>query len=124
MLSTFDYPTFLVTTSGKVAAINTAASMEFKLDIGDEIDELPFLLEASERLSLIVSKRLHDSDPGDADALLKRAYGKGNEKEATIAISTSLGKVPTALVFVITTQWKPESVELLKRQFGLTDTEG
>jgi len=54
---------------------------------------------------------------------LKRAFGIGNEREATIAITTSIAKVSTALVFVISTQWKSSSAELIKRQFALTNTE-
>jgi len=123
MLSTFDYPTFLVTTDGRIAAINLAASLEFELTIGDKIDQLPYKLQAAENLSVLVGKCLQAQDSATADALLKRAYGENNEREATIAITASMGRVPTALVFVISTQWKPSSTKLLKSQFDLTDTE-
>lgn len=124
MLSGFDYPTYLVTANGRVAALNTSALLEFsRISIGDTVDLLPFKLETAREISTLVSSTLHDENNETSDAVLRRAYGEGAERDVTIAVTPSGGEVPTALVFVITPRWKPKSVELLKRQFGLTNTE-
>ena len=123
MLSSFDYPTYLVTVDGRVAAANTAASMEFDLDIGKPIDQLPYALDGAQPISALIRDNMDEEKEIDADAILKRAYAATDEKIATIALTPSFGRVPMALVFVVTTQWKPKSAGLLNQQFGLTDTE-
>ncbi len=123
MLSSFDYPTFMVSTEGRVAAINTATSLEFELNIGDTIDHLPYVLDSSQKISSLVREALNTEENEDLDAILERGHGKNDDRDATIAVTVSLGRVPTALVFVVTTKWKPRSALLLKRQFNLTSTE-
>jgi pimeloyl-ACP methyl ester carboxylesterase/DNA-binding CsgD family transcriptional regulator len=124
MLSGFDYPTYLVTGDGRVAALNTSALLEFaRIGIGDTVDLLPFTLDKAQEISTLVSGALRDENHDASDAVLRRAYGEGAERDVTIAVTPAGGDVPTALVFVITPRWKPKSVELLKRQFGLTNAE-
>ena len=123
MLSSFDYPTYLVTVDGRVAAANTAASMEFDLNIGESIDQLPYSLDGAQPISELIRDNMDEEQEVDSDAILRRAYSADDEKIASIAMTPSFGRVPMALVFVVTTQWKPKSSELLKRQFGLTETE-
>ena len=123
MLSSFDYPTYLVTVDGRVAAANTAASMEFDLDISKPIDQLPYVLDGAQPISALIRDNMDEEKDIDADATLKRAYAADDEKIATISLTPSFGRVPMALVFVVTTKWKPKSAGLLKQQFGLTDTE-
>ena len=123
MLSSFDYPTYLVTVDGRVAAANTAASMEFNLDIGKPIDQLPYTLDGAQPISALIRESMDEEKEIDVDATLKRAYTADDEKIATIALTPSFGRVPMALVFIVTTKWKPKSTELLKQQFGLTETE-
>jgi len=123
MLSSFDYPTYLVSVDGRVASANTAASIEFDLDIGNRIDHLPYALDGAQPISAVIRESMDEEKENVTDAILKRAHAAENERDATIAITPSFGRVPMALVFVITTQWKPKSTELLKRHFGLTNTE-
>jgi len=123
MLSTFEYPAILVGSNARVAAANTAALKEFDLDFGDKIDQLPYSLDSAQNISELIKKSLNSTEADPAGVVLKRAFGIGNEREATIAITTSIAKVSTALVFVISTQWKSSSAELIKRQFALTNTE-
>ena len=124
MLSGFDYPTYLVTADGRIAALNTSALLGFsRIGIGDTVDLLPFTLDKAQEISTLVSSTLHDENKNTSDAVLRRAYGEGAERDVTIAVTAAGGDVPTALVFVITPRWKPKSVELLKRQFGLTNAE-
>lgn len=123
MLNSFDYPTYLVTVDGRVAAANNAAAIEFDLDIGNPIDHLPYTFDEAVPLSALIRDNMNVENDVEADAILKRAYAADNEKNATIALTSSFGRVPMALVFVVTTKWKPKSSELLQRQFGLTDAE-
>lgn len=124
MLSGFEYPTFLVTLDGRLAALNSAATLEYcDLDVGDKIDKLPFLFDQSKNISTVISESLRSEDTGSSEVILKRAYGVDSERDATIAVTPSMGAVPTALVFVITTRWKLRSVQLLRLQFGLTGAE-
>jgi len=123
LLSSFDYPTYLVTVDGRVASANTAASIEFDLDIGNPINQLPFALDGAQPISAVIRDAMDEEKVNVTDAILKRAHAAENERDATIALTPSFGRVPMALVFVITTQWKPKSTQLLKRQFGLTNTE-
>ena len=123
MLSTFDYPTFLVSANGHVAAINGAASSEFDLHVGDKIDKLPYSLDGAKLISDLVIGCLQEDQHDPSDAHLKRAFAEDSGKIATLAVTASIGKVSTALVFVITTKWKSTSTTLLKQQFGLTDAE-
>ena len=124
MLGGFDYPTYLVTADGRVAALNTSALLEFsRIGIGVTVDLLPFKLDKAQEISTLVASILRDENNDTSDAVLRRAYGEGAARDVTIAVTPAGGDVPTALVFVITPRWKPKSVELMKRQFGLTNAE-
>ena len=124
MLNSFDYPTYLVSSDGRVAASNLCAWKEFSLEVGQPIDQLPFKIDGSEKISqLIVNKAHKKTEDDDSSPLLKRTHADAGQQDATIAITVSFGKYPTALVFVITTKWKPKSVALLRKQYGLTKAE-
>jgi DNA-binding CsgD family transcriptional regulator/pimeloyl-ACP methyl ester carboxylesterase len=124
MLNSFDYPTFLVTSMGHISACNLCAWKEFNLEVCDSIDQLPFRIDGLEKISELISQEIHkESSAHDSSLLLKRTHPDKGQQHATIAITISFGQIPTALVFVITTQWKPRSVDLLKQQFGLTRAE-
>ena len=124
MLNSFDYPTYLVTSDGYVAASNLCAWKEFNLEVNDPINELPFQIEGSEDISQLISSLVRKkSTDSDSTLLLKRTHAGQGQLDATIAITVSFGQIPTALVFVITTRWKPNSVNLLKKQYGLTRAE-
>ncbi len=123
MLSSFDYPTYLVTDDGHIAASNTSASIEFDLNNGDSIDSLPFTIDGSQVISDLIIEKMSEEKEFQSDATLKRAISSAEEKDATIAITASFGRVPMTLVFVVTTKWKPKSTVLLRQQFGLTEAE-
>ena len=124
MLNSFDYPTYLVTSDGYVAASNLCAWKEFSLEVNDPINELPFQIEGSEDISQLISSLVRKKTTNsESTLLLKRAHASLGQLDATIAITVSFGQIPTALVFVITTRWKHDSVNLLKRQYGLTRAE-
>lgn len=125
MINSFDYPTFLVTSQGEVAACNLVAWREYQLEVQDSIDSLPFSIEGFESISGLIEKELGTDREStrEPSLIIKRSLAFEGEQEATIAISVSYGETPTALVFVITTKWRPKSVGLLQQQFGLTKTE-
>lgn len=124
MINAFDYPTYLVSSHGIIASANLAAWKEFRLDAGESIDQLPFLIDGSETLARLLTRELRtEVDDTEPRFLLKRSHAKHGEQDATIAISVSRGKNPTALIFVITTRWKPSSIAMLQQHFGLTRTE-
>jgi len=124
MLNSFPYPTYLVTAEGLVAASNVSAWKEFSLEVGEKIDLLPLLLSGSKKISGLIRDELKSTESdNESNMVLRRTHSVEEHDEATVAISTSIGRVTTALVFVITNKWKPRSVELIKRQFGLTDAE-
>lgn len=121
LLSTFPYPTLLVNASGLVQGANVASLLEFDIDIGSPINDLPFLLEGSKNLSGLIAESLASDD--FAESSLRRVYVKDTEQMATMAITLSRGKSPSALVFVITSRWVPKSWTLFKQQFKLTSSE-
>ncbi len=124
MINAFEYPAYLVTSGGLVAASNLAAWKEYDLDALESIDLLPFSLEDSVPISQLISDELRkDFDNDESKLIVKRSYAKQGEQDATIAISLSNGGRPSALIFVITTKWRPGSARILQRQFNLTKTE-
>ena len=125
MINSFDYPAYLVTARGQVAATNLVAWREYQLEAQDSIDRLPFSIEGSDKISAVIDRELENKESRNQESslILKRSHAQQSEQEATIAISVSYGETPTALVFVITTKWRPKSVEFLQQQFGLTKTE-
>lgn len=123
MLNSFEYPTYLVTADGRIAAANTAASLEFDLAIGDCVDQLPYTLDEPEEISSLIKKCIDSARKTDIDAILRRAHIASDEKDATIALTASIGRVPMVLVFIVTTKWMPALSTVLMRQFGLTHAE-
>lgn len=124
MLNSFDYPTFLVTPDGRVSASNLCAWKEFNLEVNDSIDRLPFKVDGSEKISQLISNEaLKKSTDQDSALLIKRTHPGDGLQDATIAVSVSFGQTLTALVFVITTKWKPKSVDMLAEKFDLTKAE-
>jgi len=124
MLNSFEYPTYLVTSDGYIAGCNLCAWREFNLEVHDSIDQLPFKIDGSEKISQLISKEIRQSDKDpESTLLLKRTHAREGLQDATIAITISYGQAPTALIFVITAKWKPKSLKLLKKQFGLTKAE-
>ncbi len=124
MINSFNYPAYVVTSSGHITASNMAAWNEFSLDVRDSIDQLPFVIDKAQKISELISIELKRKLRKDEPALsLLRAEATDNVPQATIALSYSHGPKPTALVFVLTTKWKAKSTELLRQQFNLTKTE-
>jgi len=123
MLSTFSYPTYMVTARGRIAAMNDASNSEFELNIGDTINLLPFSLHESVQLSTVVKDCLNSEANDNNNALLKRAHANGTDQVVSIAVAASHGRIPMALVFVIITPWRLNSSKLLRNEFKLTDTE-
>ena len=124
MLNSFDYPTYLVSSDGHIVASNLCAWKEYSLEDQDSINQLPFKIDGSEKISQLIKAEVRqDNADRESALLLKRTHASEGQQDATVAITISYGRVPTALVFVITTKWKTKSVKLLKEQFGLTKTE-
>lgn len=124
MLNSFNYPTFLVTSGGLVAASNVSAWKEFGLAAQSSIDELPLYIPGAEQISDLVRASMFRSDDSqDSTLVLRRASASDGDHQSTLAVTTSFGKITTALVFVVTSKWKAESLYLLKKQFKLTRAE-
>lgn len=125
MINALPNPALVVRKDGRVISQNFAATESLSIDLGDDVDTLPFELQDGELFSAQIGKSLERRNRG-SDLRFLRAFSTedGHSKNAAILTSQSAGNSgQTALLILIDSRLQPDVAKILAEAFELTEAE-